>query len=310
MSDVFQIPPDLVEDIGPLPDTEPFLWEESGEPLEPGHFLENVEFVKPIVVDNDDEFTNSCSRHFRNRVSYLRSNSESKDAATEFAFTKFEDACEKVRECKKVHAEALVDFNSRVHARLSTEEVQALLASLSTPELRLKLAKFRVIAYHFIGMALGGSLTPASPTSIRITRVERAVSSLHTKLDENTAALKAVNDFLSSQWSSGGNNNSEDTARSPHRRRHRHAGHQAKPRGMPTFNTSLSGPPAKKMRTDAPPEGQVTQVQARGVSSSLANYRWRANKCLNCGKDGHNMDTCRNPTYIPSAKGSSTHTTR
>jgi hypothetical protein len=78
MSDVFQIPLDLVEDIGPLPDTEPFLWEESGEPLEPGHFLENVQFVKPIVVDNDDEFTNSCARHFRNRVSYLRSNFESK----------------------------------------------------------------------------------------------------------------------------------------------------------------------------------------------------------------------------------------
>jgi hypothetical protein len=89
-------------------------------------------------------------------VSYLRSNFKSKDAATEFAFTKFEDACEKVRECKKVHAEALVDFNSRVHARLSSEEVQALLTPLSTPELRLKLAKFRVIAYHFIGMALGG----------------------------------------------------------------------------------------------------------------------------------------------------------
>jgi hypothetical protein len=96
-------------------------------------FSRKYEFVKPIVVDNDDEFTNSCSRHFRNRVSYLRSNYESKDADTEFAFTKFEDACEKVRECKKVHAEALVDFNSRVHARLSTEEVQALLAPLSMP---------------------------------------------------------------------------------------------------------------------------------------------------------------------------------
>jgi hypothetical protein len=184
---------------------------------------------------------------------------------------------------KQVHSVA------EFHAKFRDIMVEAILHPLSGPE---ACSLFRA-----------GLKKPIFETLMRdpVVRNEQA------SLEVVVRAAKEAEALLSML---AGNNNSEDTARSPHRPRHRHAGHQAKPRGMPTFNTSLSGPPAKKMRTDAPPEGQVTQVQARGVSSSLANYRWRVNKCLNCGKDGHNMDTCRNPTYIPSTKGSSTHTTR